>query len=71
MGYTFGASWETQLDHYLTTPPEDEYEPKFFCDKCERGLFSGEKYYLLDGENLCPDCAEEWLEETSRFVQDE
>lgn len=68
MGYSFG-NWESQLDSYLTTPPEDE--PVLKCDECEDGIYLGDRYYHIDGENLCRDCALEWLEDNSRTAGEE
>ena len=64
MSYSFSGSWEQQLDHYLTTPPEDK--PMLNCDKCGDGIYCGERYYYLDWEYLCRDCALDWLEDNSR-----
>lgn len=63
-------SWQRDLDKWLTTPPE-EPESKFYCDHCGEPMFPEEKYYKIEDENLCPDCARTWLDDQWHFVTEE
>lgn len=67
MSYSMDSQWEKQLDHYLTTPPE-EMETHFFCELCKEPIFPGDSVYYIESEDetYCKDCAEKWLEDQRR-----
>ena len=58
------------LDRYLTTPPDDP-ETVFKCEQCEEDFFPGDEYYYIEGENLCPRCAERWFDSMRRTADED
>ena len=36
--------------------PYSEPRPLVECDKCERGIYADDEYYVIDGEIWCGDC---------------
>ena len=57
-------------DKWRTTPPERR-ESKLKCDYCGDELFPGERAYDIMGDTLCYKCANRWLDDQYRFVQEE
>ena len=55
--------WKQSLDRWLTTPPDDE-ETELYCDDedCHDPIYPGDEYYVIDGMNLCRECALKWLD---------
>lgn len=37
-------------------PNADEPIPVKTCGWCENGIYEGDEYYRLDGEDVCTDC---------------
>ena len=35
---------------------EEEREPVYFCEWCDRPILEGEDYYDMDGTKVCEDC---------------
>lgn len=35
---------------------EEEREPVYFCEWCDRPILEGEDYYEMDGTKVCEDC---------------
>lgn len=62
-------SWESSYDKWKTTPPEP-MESQFKCDHCGEEFYPDERVYEIDGENLCVGCAEEWLDNQWRWVNE-
>ena len=62
--------WQHELDEMLANPPEGR-ESKFKCEHCGDPLFPDEKYYEIEDEKMCPDCARSWLEDQWHFVTEE
>lgn len=60
MAYSFDPDMSKRFDDWLTTPPESE-ESVFKCDHCKEPFFPNDEYYTIEGENLCYECAFEWL----------
>ena len=54
------------IDRILFIPPEKE--SNFKCDECDKDLFEGEEYRVIDGENLCSECAWKWFEDSRQYV---
>ena len=72
MGFSFGKSWEADLDRYLTTPPEDELpESRIKCCECGEELYPGDYVYKIEGDYLCEDHAEEWLKSQRIEIDEE
>jgi len=38
----------------------EDADPKMLCDKCSEGIYEGDGYYALDGENVCSDCIDKY-----------
>ena len=67
MSFSFGGSWEHSCDVWKTTPPEPA-ESKFKCDKCGEEFYPDDPVYECDCENLCKDCALEWLNDKWHYA---
>lgn len=39
-------------------PPEPN--PVLYCDKCGDGIYEGDAYYKIDGNNVCDNCLENY-----------
>ena len=61
--------WQASYDRMLANPPEED--SKFHCDHCGEPIFPEERYYDVEGEYLCRECALEWLEDQYRFATEE
>lgn len=61
-------SLDASYDKWRTTP--DEPESNFKCDRCKQDIFPDEPYYEVEGDNLCPDCAKDWLEEQKCYAKE-
>lgn len=61
--------WQRDLDRYLTTPPDDE-ETKCFCAWCKDPLYFDDEYYEIEGDILCEDCAQKWLDNQKNWVSE-
>lgn len=48
-------------DRWKTTPP-DEPESNFTCECCGDFFLPDDKVYDIEGEEMCEECAKEWLE---------
>lgn len=48
---------DAEYSRDMMNPPE--YEPNLPCDHCGKGIYEGEEYYSINGENLCEDCVSE------------
>lgn len=57
------------LDRWLTTPPDPD--TKCFCRECDAELYEGELYFSIEGEILCENCANDWLENCKGYVTEE
>lgn len=62
--------WELSLDRYLTNPPDDP-ESNFLCGECKDPIYPNDEYYVIDGVNLCEDCAREWLYQQKHIATEE
>ena len=63
--------WQHDLDRWLTTPP-DEDDTDFHCDKCDKPFYPDDKYYEIEGDCICEECAQEWLEsQVSRATEEQ
>lgn len=55
---------DASLDRWLTTPPEDsERSSNLKCSMCGNDIYLDEDYYVIEDDNMCEDCAREWLDE--------
>lgn len=57
-------------DRFLTSEP-DAKDTVFKCDQCEEPIFPQEEYYTIEGENLCPRCAERWFDSMRRTADED
>lgn len=50
---------------YEPERPIEQPEPEIVgaCDRCKIELYEGDPYYDCDGNDLCEDCAQAWLEQ--------
>lgn len=60
-------SWEHSYDKWKTTPPEPQ-ESNFKCDRCGEEFYPDDQVYECDCENLCKECAVEWLNDKWHYV---
>ena len=65
-------NWELSLDRMLTNPP-DEPESHLFCegDRCREPFQPGDDIYVIEGCNLCEECAKEWLYQQKHTATEE
>ena len=62
-------NWELAYDRWLANPPEPPMS-QFHCEHCNEEFYPGDRVYYIEGENLCCECAQKWLDEQCRFVQE-
>lgn len=58
--YVTNNDYDGYFDDDDEEDEDDEYPQQ--CDWCERRFERFDEYYELDGEVLCQECAEEWLD---------
>lgn len=61
-------SWEHELDHYLTNPPEDDEKPVCRCCDCDTEIYEGDDYYEIDGNAYCETCMVDNFRKTARAL---
>lgn len=59
-----------KLDRYLTEEPEPK-ETIFKCEQCGMEIYPSEEYYTIEGENLCGECAAEWLDSMRKIATED
>ena len=42
---------------------EEYVRPVTHCDRCKEYIYPGDTFYQLEGENICPQCLEDWAEQ--------
>lgn len=66
MSFSIGQGWEHALDHYLTTPPEDDEKPVCRCCDCDTEIYEDDDYYEIDGNAYCESCMIDNFRKTAR-----
>jgi hypothetical protein len=62
--------WQWSLDKMLANPPDDP-DSHFKCDQCGEVFLPGDRFYQLEGENLCYRCASSWLDDQSEYATED
>ena len=61
------SDWEYEYDKMLANPPEPK-ESRFKCDKCGRPFQTDDRVYECDCDNLCEECAYDWLNDLWHYA---
>ena len=59
-----------EYDEWKTTPPERK-ESAFKCTCCGEELYPDDKYWDIEGEHYCYECATDWFNDNWRYVTEE
>lgn len=70
MGYSFDPDMSKRYDDWLTSEP-DMKDTVFRCEHCKTEFYPGDDYYYIEGENLCPECAEKWFDSMRRTATED
>lgn len=55
-----------QIENRMVSEPEPKYRTVCRCDSCGSDIYEGDYFYYFDGDIICADCMEDYVNEHFR-----
>lgn len=55
-----------QIENRMVSEPEPKYRTVCRCDSCGSDIYEGDYFYYFDGDIICADCMEYYVNEHFR-----